>query len=252
MNAITAIVCEDEAPQRRALVDQLRAAWPALDIVAECADGFESLEALNLHRPAVAFLDIRMPGASGLAVAAEAGRGTHVVFTTAYAEHAVQAFEQGAVDYLLKPVDPARLRASLTRLQQRLADGVVATPAASATLLRTHGWRRPTRALHWISASIGATTRMIPLEEILFFQASDKYTRVVSVRGEAVIRTPLKELVAALDPDAFWQVHRSVIVRVEVVRAMHHVGGEKFELELAGSSERVPVSIAFKGRFRGM
>jgi DNA-binding LytR/AlgR family response regulator len=248
----TAIICEDEAPQRTALVQLLAAEWPELRIVAECEDGLASLEALKLHGPAVAFLDIRMPGVSGLLVAAQATPATQVVFTTAYADHAVQAFEQGAVDYLLKPIDRERLRAALARVRQRLADREPGDVSAAAALLREQDRSRAARALHWIAANVGTTTRMLPLAEILFFQASDKYTRVVTSTGEAIIRTSLKELVSALDADDFWQVHRSVIVRVAGVRAMHHLGGEKYELELAGSLDRVPVSVAFKDRFRGM
>lgn len=252
MSLLTAIVCEDEAPQRTALVQLLSAEWPELRIVAECEDGLASLEALKQHVPAIAFLDIRMPGVSGLSVAAEATSATHVVFTTAYAEHAVQAFEHGAVDYLLKPIDLERLRAALARVRRRLADRERGDLGTAVALLRERGLPRTGRALHWISANVGTTTRMLPLAEILFFQASDKYTRVVTPTGEAIIRSSLKELVSALDADEFWQVHRSIIVRVAAVRAMHHLGGEKYELELAGSPERLPVSVAFKDRFRGM
>jgi DNA-binding LytR/AlgR family response regulator len=249
VNRPTAIVAEDETSQRQRLVRLLRQVWPELDVRAECEDGLAAVEALALHRPDVAFLDIRMPGLSGLAVVAQSIADMHVVFTTAHAEHAVQAFEQGAVDYLLKPVSAERLQAGCDRLRQRLAAGRRGAAGATLDLLRS---QRPVRALQWISASIGSTVRMIPLDEVLFFQSSDKYTRVVARQTEAIIRTPLKELLIGLDPDEFWQVHRSVIVRVAAVRAMHAAGGERFELELTGSTERVPVSVAFKSRFRGM
>jgi DNA-binding LytR/AlgR family response regulator len=248
----TAIVAEDETPQRQALVRLLQEEWPELRIVAECDDGLAAFEALQRHAPDVAFLDIRMPGLSGLAAAAQAGTAAHVVYTTAYSEHAVHAFEQGAVDYLLKPVSRERLRTALERVQTRLASGEHVDARRALLALRDQGLVGTARPLHWISASVGNTVRMIPLEDIVFFQSSDKYTRVVSRQGEAVIRTPLKELVAALDPDAFWQVHRGVIVRVACVRAMHAQGGERHELELIGTVERVPVSVAFKGRFKGM
>jgi DNA-binding LytR/AlgR family response regulator len=251
-SAATAIVAEDEAPQRLALVRLLREEWPELVIVAECEDGLATLEALQRHQPSIAFLDIRMPGLTGMAAAAQAGGGVDLVFTTAYSEHAVQAFEQGAVDYLLKPIARERLRAALERLQRRRESGERSDAASVLSGLRERGFGRPATPLRWISASVGATVRMIPLEEIVFFHSSDKYTRVVARQGEAIIRTPLKELVAALDPDEFWQVHRSVLVRVASVRAMHALGGERYELQMDGTNERVPVSVAFKNRFKGM
>jgi DNA-binding LytR/AlgR family response regulator len=248
----TAIVAEDETSQRQALVRLLYAQWPDLLIVAECEDGLSSLEALQLHKPAIAFLDIRMPGMNGLQIAAQLNGNVQVVFTTAYSEHAVQAFEQGAVDYLLKPVAPERLRVTLGRVQERMKNGERGDVGGAIATLRAGAAGLSVRPMHWISASVGHTVRMIALEEILFFQSSEGYTRVVSRQGEAIIRTALKELLAALHPDEFWQVHRSVIVRVAAVRAMHARGGERFELELTGTAERVPVSVAFKGRFKGM
>ncbi|HEY6457767.1 MAG TPA: LytTR family DNA-binding domain-containing protein [Steroidobacteraceae bacterium] len=252
MTRPTAIVAEDEGSQRQALVRLLHEQWPDLAIVAECEDGISSLEALQMHKPAVAFLDIRMPGMSGLQIAAQLNADTQVVFTTAYSEHAVQAFEHGAVDYLLKPVAPERLCMTLARVQERIKSGRRGDVGGAIATLRARAQALPSRPMHWISVSIGNIVRMIPLEEILFFQSSERYTRVVSRQGEAIIRTGLKELLAALDPDVFWQVHRSVIVRVAAVRAMHARGGERFELELTGTADRVPVSVAFKGRFKGM
>lgn len=252
MKGPTAIIAEDEASQRQALVRLLHEQWPDLVIVAECEDGLSSLEALLMHKPAIAFLDIRMPGMNGLQVAAQLNGDVQVVFTTAYSEHAVQAFEQGAVDYLLKPVVPERLRRTLVRVQERIKSGQRGDVGGAIATLRARAEGALVRPMHWISASVGNTVRMIPLEEILFFQSSERYTRVVSRQGEAIIRTALKELLAGLDPDVFWQVHRSVIVRVAAVQAMHGRGGERFELELRGTAERVPVSIAFKGRFKGM
>lgn len=252
MTRPTAIVAEDEASQRQALRRLLQQEWPELAIVAECEDGLSALEALQAHQPAIAFLDIRMPGMNGLEIAARLGATVQVAFTTAYSEHAIQAFEQGAVDYLLKPIAPERLRTTLERMRRRIASGERGDIAGALAALHATGHDAAARPMHWIAASVGSTVRMIPLEEIHFFQSTDKYTRVLSRQGEAVIRTPLKELLAALDPDIFWQVHRSVIVRVAGVRAMHALGGERFELELTGTPERVPVSVAFKNRFRGM
>lgn len=248
----TAIVAEDETSQRHGLVRLLHEEWPELTVVAESEDGLATLEALQAFRPAIVFLDIRMPGMNGLEVASRLAADVLVVFTTAYSEHAVHAFEQGAIDYLLKPIARERLQLALVRIRQRLDSGERSNVERTVEALNGRVTEGPARAMHWISATVGNSMRMIPLEEILFFQSTDKYTRVVSRQGEAIIRTPIKELLAALDPDQFWQVHRSVIVRVACVRAMHALGGERFELELTGTDERVPVSIAFKGRFRGM
>jgi DNA-binding LytR/AlgR family response regulator len=252
MSRPTAVVAEDELPQRQALVQMLQQLWPELRIIAECEDGLGAIEALHSQRPDVAFLDVRMPGVSGLVVAESAPRCTRVVFITAYSEHAVAAFDSGATDYLLKPITRERLKRTIARLQE------IATTSRDDSLRRTVEALRKrdlmgrARPLQWISATIGNSVKMIPLDEVLYFQSSDKYTRVVAKADEAIIRTSLKELAAALDPEVFWQVHRSVIVRAAAVRAMRHLGGERYEIELAGHSERMPVSAAFKGRFRGM
>jgi DNA-binding LytR/AlgR family response regulator len=252
MKRPTAIVAEDEPAQRAGLLRMLAEEWPELDVVAECDDGLATLEALRTHSPQIVFLDIRMPGLTGLELAARAAHGTLTIFTTAYSEHALQAFERGAVDYLLKPISRERLRTTLIRVQQRLRSGETVDTTAPLAAARTAPEGSAVRRMHWISASVGNTVRMIALEDIIFFQSSDKYTRVVSGQGEAIIRTALKELLTQLDPAAFWQVHRSVIVRVANVRAMHPLGGERYELELTGAAERVPVSVAFKGLFKGM
>jgi DNA-binding LytR/AlgR family response regulator len=252
MSEPTAIIAEDEAPQREALQRLLRDAWPELRIVAMCEDGLRTIEALNASAPDVAFLDIRMPGVSGLEVASQAGPRTHIVFITAYAEHAVRAFEKGAVDYLLKPVSPERLQTTIERVRARLADGARAD--LTRILEQLHGQTDESQApaTRWVSASVGNTVKMIPIDEIVFFQSRDKYTRVVTTADEAIIRTPLKELIGMLDPDDFWQVHRSVIVKVAAIRAAVRTPDDKYELVLAGSDERLPVSPAFKKRFRGM
>jgi DNA-binding LytR/AlgR family response regulator len=245
-----AIVAEDEAPQRQELLRLLTHVWPELIIVAECADGLSAVEALDSFKPEVAFLDIRMPGVSGLGVARHAPLGTQVVFTTAYAEHAVSAFEQGVADFVLKPVTEERLLLAVGRVKQRLSSGSKGEIEHVLTSLRTSIEHLPNRDMRWIRATVGAITKLIPVDDVLFFQASDKYTRVVSRHDEAIVRTPLKELVRRLDAEKFWQIHRSVIVRLDVVKAVTSLPDGGFAAEVAGTDERLPVSPAFRGRFR--
>ncbi|MCF7221245.1 LytR/AlgR family response regulator transcription factor [Marilutibacter chinensis] len=251
--APTVLVAEDEAPQRAALLAMLLETWPELGRVQACEDGVEALQAVAAQRPQVAFLDIRMPGVSGLDVArAVVAYGGQVVFTTAFDEYAIGAFEAGALDYLLKPVQPASLARAVARVRERLAQPDRAALRERVDALEAR--LRPTdgRLVRWISASIGDSVRMIGIDEVLFFQAQDKYVRVVSDDNEAVIRTPLKELLAGLDPDAFWQVHRGVIVRVAAIDCVHKDELGKWRLHLRGRDEALPVSAAFLHRFRGM
>lgn len=253
MNGLSALIAEDEAPQREALRTMLAAAWPDLCPVFMCEDGLSALETVAEHRPDIAFLDIRMPGVSGLDVArAVADGGGLVVFTTAYDDYAVRAFEAGAVDYLLKPVQPARLAQTVLRLRERLSSGV--TPDIASVMTELEARLRPPadRLLRWISASIGDSVRLLGVDEVLYFQAQEKYVRVVGQEGEAVIRTPLKELLAGLDPQQFWQVHRSVVVRVAAIDRMRRDELGKASLSLKGRPERLPVSSAFLNRFKGM
>jgi len=254
---VTGLVAEDEAPQRRALVEQLGQAWPELALVAVCEDGASALAAVAAHRPMVAFLDIRMPGASGMDVArAVAAHGGLVVFTTAYDDYAIRAFEDGAADYLLKPLLPGRLAQAVARLRQRLAERQAGATAPDLRVLLDglEARLRPqaTQRVRWITASIGESVRMIGIDEVLFFQAQDKYVRVATADGDAVIRTPLKELLAALDPDAFWQVHRGVVVRVQAIDRLVRSELGRYSLRLKGHAEVLPVSGTFMHRFRGM
>lgn len=252
-DTVTALVAEDEAPQRAALLEMLEALWPGLDVIAACEDGIAALQAAAEHRPRVAFLDIRMPGVGGLDVArAVVAGGGLVVFTTAYDEYAIRAFEAGAVDYLLKPVSEARLRLAVDRLQDRLrqpsGDDLQALVDDLEARLRPQGERQ----IRWISASIGDHVRMIGIDEVLFFQAQDKYVRVVTADDEALIRTPLKELLGGLDPDTFWQVHRGTVVRVSTIDRVRRDELGKTRIQLRGHRESLPVSAAFVHRFRGM
>ncbi len=253
MNTITAIIAEDEKPLRDALRVMLGIAWPELEVVAECEDGIAAMEAIAAHRPDISFLDIRMPGVSGLDVArAAVAAKSQVVFTTAYDEYAVRAFEAGAVDYLLKPLQPERLAQAVVRIRERLRDArdVDAGERVDAVeiALRPSG----TRLIRWISAAVGDSVRMLGIDEVLYFQAQDKYVRVVTASGEAVIRTPIKDLLAGLDPDEFWQVHRGTIVRVSAIDRVRKDELGKSTLQLRGYSDALPVSAAFLHRFRGM
>ena len=253
MNPVTALIAEDEAPQRRALQQQLRAAWPALDVVAVCDEGVTALNAVARHRPRVAFLDIRMPGVSGLDVARQVvAHGGLDVFTTAYEDYAIRAFEAGAADYLLKPVQDARLEQAVARVQERLAEA--RTPDLRALIDDLEARLRPQgdRLIRWITASVGDSVRMIPIDEVLFFQAQDKYVRVVTAADEAIIRMPLKDLLCGLDPDVFWQVHLGVLVRVQAIDRVRKDELGRHQLSVKGRDDVLPVSAAFQQRFRGM
>ena len=251
--AATAIVAEDEEPLRIALREMLAEAWPELRIVAECEDGIAAMEAIAAHRPTLAFLDIRMPGVSGLDVArAAVAANALVVFTTAYDEYAVRAFETGAADYLLKPLQPARLARALDRVRERLRDAREGDDEDRIDALELALRPAGARLIRWISAAVGDSVRMLGIDEVLYFQAQDKYVRVVTADGEAVIRTPIKDLLAGLDPDAFWQVHRGVVVRVSAIDRVRKDELGKSTLRLRGRDEALPVSPAFLHRFRGM
>ncbi|MBA3929605.1 MAG: DNA-binding response regulator [Xanthomonas sp.] len=253
MSPVTALIAEDEAPQRRALQQQLRAAWPELDVVAVCEDGVSALEAVVQHRPQVAFLDIRMPGVSGLDVARQVvAQGGLVVFTTAYEDYAIRAFEAGAADYLLKPVQDARLEQAVARVQERLAD--TRAPDLRTLIDDLEARLRPQgdRLIRWITASVGDSVRMIAIDDVLFFQAQDKYVRVVTASDEAIIRMTLKELLGGVDPDVFWQVHRGALVRVQAIDRVRKDELGRHHLSVKGRTDVLPVSAAFQQRFRGM
>jgi len=252
------IVAEDEELLRTSLLLQLGEVWPELRIVAECEDGASALEAIAEHKPDVAFLDIRMPGLTGIEVAAalaEVSPRTQVVFVTAYDQYAIDAFEQGAVDYLLKPVARDRLQATVQRLQARVAAGRP-DPATLDALLR-HLAQRPaepagTPPLAWITANTGRETKLIMLDEVAYFRADSKYTVVMTAEGEALLRTPLKELLAVLDPHQFRQIHRSTIVNLKAVASVVRDDSGKGTLRLKGRSETLPVSVPFMALFKGM
>ena len=251
------VIAEDEPLLRQSLSEQLERAWPALEIVAECEDGAEALEAIAEHRPEVAFLDIRMPGLTGLEVAAgaaEASPATEVVFVTAYDQYAVDAFERGAVDYLLKPIAPERLAATVRRIQARLAGGAPSNEALAALLREFdagHLAAAPT-PLTWITASAGRETRLSMVDDVLDFRADNKYTTVMTAEGEALMRKPIRELLAELDPAVFKQIHRSTIVNLKAVASVVRDDTGKGTLRLRQRPETLLVSQPFMTLFRHM
>jgi DNA-binding LytR/AlgR family response regulator len=246
----SALIAEDEAPQRAELRRLLAQLWPELTIVAECEDGLSALEALQTHRPQIAFLDIRMPGLSGLELARSACVYSRVVFTTAYDEYAVDAFEHGAIDYLLKPIQRDRLAVTVQRLRERCAERPPFDMSAMLDALRP--LLRPRDRIQWITATSGNTTKLFAIDDVLYFKAEEKYTHVVTASDSAYVRIPLKELLDGLDSNLFWQVHRSVIVRASAIRSVRRGEDGKLTLQLKARNEELPVSAAFQHRFKGM
>lgn len=246
----TALIAEDEPLMRERLKETLAQVWPELEIVAEASDGDEALALFDAHAPSIAFLDIRMPGRTGLEVAAAIGGDCHVVFITAYDQYALAAFEAGAVDYLLKPVEADRLAQTIDRVQRKLA----APPAdLSALLAELRGSvQRPSQRLRWIKAAVGKQVKLIAVGDVIYFQSDAKYTRVVLAQSEALIRTPLKDLLEDLDPDKFWQVHRSTVVNLDQVAGVLREDAERQFVLLKNRSERLPISRQFTHLFKQM
>lgn len=252
------VIAEDEVLLRQSLREQLERTWPALEIVAECEDGAEALDAIADHRPDVAFLDIRMPGLTGLEVAAgaaEASPATQVVFVTAYDQYAVDAFERGAIDYLLKPIAPERLAATIRRIQARLTNGDGSGEALAALLRQFDAGRLaapPRTPLTWLTASAGRETRLIMIDDVLYFRADNKYTTVMTAEGEALLRKPIRDLLAELDPAVFKQIHRSTIVNLKAVASIVRDDTGKGTLRLKQRPETLLVSQPFMTLFRHM
>jgi DNA-binding LytR/AlgR family response regulator len=254
---VKCVVAEDEALLRDALLDMLRAAWPQLEIVAACEDGGSALDAIAEHQPELAFLDIRMPGLSGLEVAGalfEASPHTRVVFVTAFDQYAIDAFERGAVDYLLKPVAPERLAATLRRLRQRL-EQEGPDPGQLAALLRQLAAAPPAPGpapLVWLTASRGNETRLIMVDDVAYFRADTKYTVVMTADGEALLRKPIRDLLEVLDPAMFKQVHRSTIVNLRAVASVTRDDAGRGVIRLRTRPETLAVSQPFMALFRNM
>lgn len=248
-----AVIADDEPLLRAQLAETLAALWPELAIAGSAAHGEEAVQLVARHRPDIVFLDIEMPGMNGLQAAAQIKGLAHVVFVTAYHQYAVEAFERGAIDYVLKPASDARLRETVERLKARVRSA--APPAEDmarviAQVAAALGKPNPAR-LKWIQASVGNQIRLIPVADVLFFQSDLKYTRVVTREAESLIRKPLKELLDELDPEVFWQVHRATIVNST---AIAHVVREddKLSLALKHRADRLEVSRSFAHLFRSM
>ena len=269
-HAATALIAEDEPLLAQALSAELARAWPELRIVASVGDGHTAVQAALNHRPDVLFFDIHMPGQSGLEAAAELADAwgddqafPALVFTTAYDQYAVQAFEAQAVDYLLKPLQAARLQKTVTKLQTLLAERERSPDTMDNTLAQlrqllgsgpaaSDSSALPTAPLKMIQASQGNSIRMVPIDEVIYFEAADKYVRVLTHEREYLIRTPLKELLAQLDDQVFWQVHRGTIVRTTAIDSVQRDEAGKLSLCLRGHPDKLPVSRLYAHLFRAM
>ncbi|HYL25996.1 MAG TPA: LytTR family DNA-binding domain-containing protein [Burkholderiales bacterium] len=247
MPAARAILAEDEPLLREELAEILARLWPELAIVAQTADGIATLQALEKHGPDILFLDINMPGMSGLEVARQASGRCHIVFVTAYDQHTLTAFEQGAADYLVKPVTTARLATTVARLKERVGRPA---PALEGLLRELGGGQRG--YLRWINASQGQTVRVITVDDVCYFQADSKYTRVVTPEGESLIRKPIRELSQELDPASFWQIHRSTIVNVHAIAGVVRDLRGRTQVRLKRREELLAVSDAYTQLFRQM
>lgn len=248
--AITALIADDEEAPRAQLRTALLAAAPTIDIVAECANGTDAWDAWLEHQPQVCLLDIRMPGLSGIDVARRIAGRTPVVFVTAYGDHAIEAFDTGAVDYLLKPVESARVARMLERVQARVQESATRPDLQGLLEGLSKQLRRPP-SLDVIQSSVGREVRLIRVEDVIYFEADSRYTRVVHTDGDALIRTPLKELLVQLDESQFWQIHRSVIVNRRSIEKAIRIDETHMEVTLRGSDTRLPVSRPFQNLFRG-
>jgi DNA-binding LytR/AlgR family response regulator len=245
----TALIAEDEPMLRAQLKARLADAWPELAIVAEAENGKQALELIEDARPDVVFLDIRMPVQSGLDVAHALDGRCHIVFVTAYDEYAVAAFDEGAIDYVLKPVTPDRMSKVVARVKARLASPPQDLTALLSRLAEREAAPAP---LKWIRASLGATMQMIAVDDVVYFQAEDKYTKVVTEAAEALIKKPIKELYEELDPEAFWQIHRGTIVNLRAIARVERDWRDQPVITLRSRPEKLTVSRTFAHRFKAM
>ncbi|MGA2551869.1 MAG: LytTR family DNA-binding domain-containing protein [Burkholderiaceae bacterium] len=261
---ITAILADDERLMREQLKRRLVEVWPELELLGEAKNGREALELIEQTQPDLAFLDIRMPEMTGIEVARDLGGRCHVVFITAYDQYAIEAFEQGAIDYVLKPAERERLALTVGRLKARLRPGAGAAvdPQELSQVLTRLAERIESGAagtgagkreyLQWIQASMGQSLRLIPVQEILFFQSDEKYTRVQTVQVEALIKKPIKELIEELDPAQFWQIHRSTLVNTNAIAGVARDFRGRQIVTLKGHPEKLEVSRSFTHLFKQM
>jgi DNA-binding LytR/AlgR family response regulator len=265
---IRAVLADDERLMREQLRARLGEVWPELEIVAEAKHGAEAVELVAKLRPDLVFLDIRMPGMTGIEAAREIARlpteghaRCEIVFITAYDQYAVEAFEQGVVDYVLKPAERERLALTVQRLRARLATREAA-PATSPVDLQgllerlasqlQHGGGTPAPRLRWIQAQVGQQLQMIPVEEVLFFISDEKYTRVQTATIEALIRKPIKELIDELEPELFWQIHRSTLVNAKAIAGVTRDLSGRQRVAVKGHPEKLEVSRSYTHLFKGM
>src|ERR1700682_942910 len=250
MSILKAVIAEDEAVLRRELKETLATVRPELVVCAEAEDGIQAMHAMSTHTPDVLFLDIQMPGMDGLEVAQQASGKCHVVFVTAYDKYAVAAFEQGAVDYVMKPFSAARLATTVARLKAKVAsapanlDGILSALAAKLEENKEY--------LRWITASQGQNLRLITVDEICYFQADNKYTLVVTADTQTLIRRPIKELVDEVDPKMFWQIHRSTLVNVSAIAGVNRDFKGHLHVRVKQRKETLPVSESYVHLFKQM
>ena len=246
----TAVIAEDEPLLCEELKDALADLWPELEIKAEAQNGIQAIRAIETHAPNVLFLDIQMPGMSGLDVARVASGRCHVVFVTAYDEYAVAAFDQGAVDYVMKPISASRLATAVSRVRELMKTAPANLDALAKTLAEQN--RAQKRYLRWISVAHGKAVRLITTDEICYFQADNKYTRVVTASTELLINKSIKELIDELDPEVFFQIHRGTIVNVNAIVAVLRNLHGRLEVRLKQRKETLQVSASFAHLFKKM
>ncbi|MES2949745.1 MAG: LytTR family DNA-binding domain-containing protein [Pseudomonadota bacterium] len=258
MNPCTALVADDEPLLRDRLVALLQRNWPELEVVATARNGREAVELFDEHAPQVVFLDVHMPGMNGIDAARCIGERAAVVFVTAHEQYAVEAFRQGAIDYIVKPLDEARLQDTVRRLRARLdapatpGDGALTAEVFDKLSAHIKAQIAPARYLQWIKASVGSTVRLIPVDQVRYLKSDTKYTLVVWEGGEALIRRTIRELADELDPTQFLQIHRSAIVNLHHVQQFSHGSSDGGEVQIKGGSESLPVSRSFVHLFRQM
>jgi DNA-binding LytR/AlgR family response regulator len=250
MREVNALIAEDEPVLRAELRDTLLQLWPELVVAAEAEDGITALQALIRHAPDILFLDIQMPGLSGLEVARKASDHCHVVFVTAYDKYAVAAFEQGAVDYVMKPFSAARLATTIMRLKDKITSAPANLEGLLDRLAELAGARK--EYLRWVTASLGNDLRLITIDEVVYFQADSKYTTVVTATQESLIRRTIKQLLDELDPQMFWQIHRGTLVNVNAVAGVVRDGGDRVRVKLKRRPEMLTVSEPYYHLFRQM
>jgi DNA-binding LytR/AlgR family response regulator len=263
---VRAVIADDERLMRDQLRARLAEVWPALQIVAEAKNGAEAVALVAEHRPDIVFLDIRMPGLTGVEAAKQIAQMEvaddellpEIVFITAYDQYAVEAFEQGVADYVLKPAERERLQLTVQRIEKRLAQRAAGDPAPAQPLQQLlHKLSGSTagaapKYLQWIQASVGNAIQLIAVEEVLFFISDEKYTRVQTASVEALIRKPIKELVEELDPQLFWQIHRSTLVNVKAIANISRDFRGRQIVAVKGHNEKLEVSRSYLGLFKGM